>query len=359
MHVSARFVAVLKSWLFSVVLAFAAFAPDGASADNRFHHQRLIDRIVVFGDSLSDSGNAFALLGGQFVAPPDYGMTDVVNGTPEVITLVPDAPYMSERFSNGQHTWIEILARAVGLGPSVKPAFAGSHWKASNYAVGGATAGNIGVSESHLGAQVQRFLLDVKDEAPSDALYVIAIGGNDIRAAQTQDPATVLGAALAAIGGSIFELYLKGARNFLVWNAPDVGRTPAVRRLDAAMCVPPAPPGCVASLATGASASYNGFLQDLLDALRDLPGITIVQFDAFGMLGEVQDDPKKFGLRDATSACIQPHVPTLGVFSVPPFRCKYPEDHFFWDGIHPTRAGHRIIALLAAKELLTELVLDD
>ena len=357
MHVSTRGVAVFKSWLFSIVVAFAVLAPSGAAADDRFRHHRLIDRIVVFGDSLSDSGNAFALLGGGFVAPPDYGMTD---DTLDVITLIPDAPYKSKRFSNGQHTWIEVLAGAVGLGPSVKAAFAGSHWKASNYAVGGATAGDIGVSEFHLGAQVQRFLLDVHDEAPSDALYVIAIGGNDIRAAQAGDPAAVFGAALTAIGESIVVLYSKGARKFLIWNAPDVGRTAAVRRLDAAVCVPPnLLPGCVADPATAASASYNGFLQGLLGVLSNLPHITIVQFDAFTRLGEVQDDPKKFGLRDATTACIQPHVPTFGVISEPPFRCKHPEDHFFWDGIHPTRAGHRIIALLVGEQLLNELVLDD
>jgi phospholipase/lecithinase/hemolysin len=39
--------------------------------------------------------------------------------------------------------------------------------------------------------------------------------------------------------------------------------------------------------------------------------------------------------------------------------CAQPGQHFFWDGIHPTRAGHRIIAFLVGKTLLTELVLDD
>jgi hypothetical protein len=75
----------------------------------------------VFGDSLSDPGNAFALNGGQIVAPPDYGMTTLL----ELIQLVPEAPYALHRFSNGP-TWIEILAGTIGLGASVKPAFAGS-----------------------------------------------------------------------------------------------------------------------------------------------------------------------------------------------------------------------------------------
>jgi outer membrane lipase/esterase len=49
-----------KSWLASILLAFVAFAPGWAAADDL---RRPFDRIVVFGDSLSDPGNAFALNG--------------------------------------------------------------------------------------------------------------------------------------------------------------------------------------------------------------------------------------------------------------------------------------------------------
>ena len=369
MQVSTRGVAVFKSRLFSIVVAFAVLAPYGASADDRFHHHRLIDRIVVFGDSLSDSGNAFALAGGQlFVEPPTYGMDGFVAipgiplPIPEALLMIPEAPYkQTERFTNGRHTWIEVLAGAVGLGPSAKPAYAGSHWKASNYAVGAATAADLGVTPFHLGEQVRQFLSDEHDAAPSDALYVIAIGGNDVRAAQSaEDPAAVFTAALTALANNVGKLYSKGARMFLIWNAPDIGRTPAVRRLDAVVC--PAlmqPLGCVATPATGASAAYNNQLQILLQGLRILlPEITIVQFDAFGKLGEVQDNPEKFGLRNTTQGCIQPSVPP-DFPSSPPFRCKHPQDYFFWDGIHSTRAGHRIIALIVGQTLLTELVLDD
>jgi phospholipase/lecithinase/hemolysin len=31
--------------------------------------------------------------------------------------------------------------------------------------------------------------------------------------------------------------------------------------------------------------------------------------------------------------------------------CAHPEDFLFWDGIHPTRAGHRILAERAAAAL--------
>ena len=96
-----------KSWLASILLAFVAFAPGWAAADGL---RRPFDQIVVFGDSLSDPGNAFALTG-QHLTPPTYGMT-----TPEdLLTLIPDAPYAKggNHFSNGP-TWIEDLGKSIG-----------------------------------------------------------------------------------------------------------------------------------------------------------------------------------------------------------------------------------------------------
>ena len=360
MRAAARVVAVVKSWFLSILLAFVVLAPDGANAGDRFHHHRVIDRIIVFGDSLSDSGNAFALLEGATVAPPDYGMAgvDPATGIPDVIPLIPAAPYKTERFSNSKHTWIELLAGAVGLG--AKPAFAGSHRRASNYAVGGARANAAGAAP-HLSQQVG-FFFATGDLALSNALVVIEIGGNDIRDGvltallnggipEAGEP--VVEAAAESVKQNIETLYTLGARKFLVWNAPDLGSTPALQRMSM-FAIPN-----IDGIATYLSMAYNTALDIRLQDLRDgLAEIDIVQFNVFEKLHEIQEHPRRFGLRDATTACIEPNVPP-DFPSSPPFRCKHPEDHFFWDGIHPTRAGHRIIALLVAKELLSELVLDD
>jgi phospholipase/lecithinase/hemolysin len=356
-----------KFWLFSILLAFVALAPGWAAADDddRRGLRRPFDRIVVFGDSLSDPGNAFALNGGQTVSAPDYGMTGVgPTGIPDVVTLIPSAPYTSRRASNGR-VWIEILAADIGLAPNARPAVAGALFgeedgRASNYAVGGATATDFsasGGSDFHLGAQVQLFLGDVRKHAPSDALYVVAIGGNDIRAALGaallgQDPMVVIDAALASVAYNIRKLHYAGARKFLVWNAPDLGRTPALQRLNML-----AIPGS-AGLATFLSGRYNQNLQGVLQGLGTLRGIMIVQFDTFGTLATIQANPRKFGLRDATTACIEPNVPQFGFPSSPPFRCAQPDRHFFWDGIHPTRGGHRVIADLVGK-VLREVVFND
>jgi outer membrane lipase/esterase len=214
---------------------------------------------------------------------------------------------------------------------------------ASNYAVGGATAGDIGRSQFPLGTQVQLFLSDVRGSAPSDAVYVIALGGNDIRAAlAAQDPAAVIHAAMSSIAQNVDLLYRAGATKFLIWSAPDLGITPAIRRLDKAVC-PVA--GCVAGGARAATAAYNAALHTLVQGLAGLPGVTIVAFDTVASLNAVQADPRRFGLLNAKDACIEPFVRPL-------FRCAQPDRYFFWDGIHPTRAGHAIIAYLVAKAVV-------
>src|ERR1051325_7683806 len=324
-----------KSWLASILLAFVTLAPGWAAADGL---HRPFDRIVVFGDSLSDPGNAFALTG-QHLTPPSFGMT-----TPEeLLTLVPDAPYAKggNHFSNGP-TWIEDLGGAIGLGASVGPAFAPGHPNASNYAVGGARARPVG--DFHLAVQVNEFLGDVRGHAPSGALYVVALGGNDVRdALQLADP-SVVGAAIGSIAQHIQILYLAGARKFLVWNSPNIAVTPAVRAVAAVT------PGVdVLGAATALSFGFRQGLDAALVQLRAaLPGIDIVRFDAFTEISNIIANPARFGLNDVTTACIKPNVP--------PFQCQQPDRHLFWDGIHPTRAGHAIAAVLVGKALVVELL---
>jgi len=322
-----------KSWLASILLAFVALAPSWAAADGP---RRPFDQIVAFGDSLSDPGNAFALTG-QHLTPPTYGMT-----TPEdLLTLIPDAPYArgGDHFSNGP-TWIEDLARPIGLAASAGPAFAPGHPNASNYAVGGARARPVG--DFHLAVQVSEFLGDVRGHAPADALYVIALGGNDVRdalAALARDPtfATSLGilnAALTAIRDNLLTLRAAGASSFFVVNAPDVGLAPAVRLLG------PAARGAATFLA----AQFNAGLEAILQGLESGSGLNIVRFDVFQALNEVVAAPEAFGLTNVTQPCIA--VDT----NAQPF-CANPGTFLFWDGIHPTVAGHRILAKRARAAL--------
>jgi outer membrane lipase/esterase len=364
MFFSARAAAFAKLWLFSFVLTIGLLAPGLASADGR-----PFDRIVVFGDSLSDPGNAFALNGGIKVGPPSYGMV-----TPQdLLTLIPRAPYGSLRFSNGP-TWIELLGTAIGLGSDVKAAFAeNAGRRASNYAVGGARASDVSAEPNvSLSQQVGAFFGDVGRHLPRNALYVIAIGGNDIRDAlnafletgEETAPAKVIEAALASLAPNIVTLHQDArAKKFLVWNAPDLSRTPAIQRSVALLCSgsPDLPTYllCIRNLTNDVrdlSLAYNAGLTGLLDNLQlAFSEIEFIRFDGFGLLEPIQADPGRYGLTNAGDACIQPHVPELGVTSSPPHRCAEPDRFFFWDGIHPTRAGHAILAYLVGKAVVQAL----
>jgi outer membrane lipase/esterase len=286
--------------------------------------------IVVFGTSLSDSGNAFALRGGTS-RPPDFSLDPL---------LVPSTPYGrgGHHFSNGA-TWIEQLARSLGLAGSVRPAFASSSRRATNYAVAAARAHDDG-RNVNLSDQVQAFLADHGGVASSDALYVIEMGSNDIRDAivayqEGGLPAaqSILHLALASIAEHVQLLYAAGARDFLVWLPPNLGLTPAIQLLNQRS------PGA-AQLATALTQAFVTGLHGVLTQFSGLPAIDIRRFDAYALLEDMVADPARYGLSNARAACVTPNVE--------PFSCQASDEYLFWDGIHPTSAAHTIVANRAA-----------
>jgi phospholipase/lecithinase/hemolysin len=288
------------------------------------------DRLVIFGTSLSDSGNAFALRGGTST-PPDYQLDPL---------LVPSAPYARGglHFSNGA-TWVEQFARSRGLAGSARPAFLAANPTATNYAVGAARAREDG-RNLNLPAQVDAFLQQFGGSAPPDALYVIEMGGNDIRDAlvafSSGGAGPILEAANMAIFAAIKKLHDAGARNFLVWRAPNLALTPAIRRLDQIS------PGA-AFLATSLSQAFNAGLDGIVAHLSGLDGIHIRRLDAYGLIANIVANPAAYALTNVTAACVTPFVE--------PFACDNPDEFLFWDGIHPTKAAHAIVSQEAATVL--------
>lgn len=296
------------------------------------------DRLVVFGDSLSDPGNAFALTGDALRAP--YESLDAL--------LIPAAPYAIGRyhFSNGA-TWIEQLARALDLRASAGPAFQeGRHHRhaRSNYAVGGARARDNGI-DVNLPTQIDAYLAATGSEDPSDALYAIVIGGNDVRdaiAALAVDStgaasAAILGAALTSLSDSIQALYAQGAREFLIGNSPDLSLTPAIRTLDLFS------PGTSMAAAI-VSTQYNTSLEALLASLQAaLPDLVIHNLDIYGILHELVSNPERYHLDNVIDGCVMP--------GIPPYACDKPRHYLFWDGIHPTTSTHGLVAKFARNAL--------
>jgi phospholipase/lecithinase/hemolysin len=179
----------------------------------------------------------------------------------------------------------------------------------------------------------------VDGAASPQSLYVIEMGSNDIRDAFQiyaigGDGGPILIQALGSIALNIQRLYAAGARDFLVWVTPNVALTPAIRSL------PPAAQG----LATFVTQAFNDNLTNLLAQLSaGLPGISFRRLDANQILNAIVADPSAFGLDSVTTPCLTPNNA--------PFTCTHPEQFLFWDGIHPTKAGHAILAAAAAAVL--------
>ena len=303
--------------------------------------EKQFDRIVVFGTSLSDSGNAFTLLSDQTA----FGIDEACDmGTPANVPpydalddlLIPDGSYArgGHHVTNGA-TWIEQLARGKGLSGSVRPALGNTGIQASNYAVGGARASDF-PCRFNLDDQLDAYLKDFP-QTSAETLIVIEMGSNDVRdALAAQDPG-IITAALGKIGDAINTLYEQGARNFLLVNIPPIGETPAVKLIDDRF------PG-VADSANGLSALFNAELEQIQIGLNSsLAGIDVRILDVFALLNEIILEPDSFGIANTEDPCVTPDLP--------PFTCKKPDTYLFWDGIHPTKAVHGIVAQKAAEVL--------
>lgn len=293
-----------------------------------------IDRVVAFGASLTDTGNAFIWLselanqscGTPLNVPPYAALDDL---------LTPDGPYAKggHHFTNGAN-WVEGLARSLALAGNARPAFQNTGLKASNYAVGGARAVGGYPCRFNLPDQVSAYLTDFP-QTSEHTLVAIEIGGNDVRdalvaVATSGDPNAAIPYiqdALGSLANSISQLYHNGARKFLILNVPDIGKTPAVQSL-----------GPVA--VTGGyvlSQYYNDGLAVVVQQLTaSLSGIDIQILDIHATLNAVVANPADYGFRNATDVCITPNQP--------PFKCAKPDTYVFWDGIHPTKALHAIVA---------------
>jgi phospholipase/lecithinase/hemolysin len=284
-----------------------AFAGDGFSA------------VFIFGDSLSDSGNVYALTGQTSKAP---------------YAVIPSYPYAigGHHFSNGK-TWAEGFSQGLQLNNGGKPSMS-KPGKNGNYAFGGARArANSGSAAPDSGLQINMFLGDY-GAAPSDALYVIQFGGNDVRDAllNPAEGINILQGAISAVASDIQTLYFAGARNFMVANSPNLAHAPVIKMIDT--------DGSVIAGAALLSGFYNGFLDGALQQLEALPGIKIYRLDMGAFIDDVVENPGDYGLTNVASPC-------LNFISDSDAKCDNPEEYLFWDGIHPTAAGHNALAEVA------------
>jgi len=122
-------------------------------------------------------------------------------------------------------------------------------------------------------------------------------------------------------------LYRHGARRFVLLNVADLGKAPSVQMLG---------PQAVAG-ASALAFQYNFFLAQVrLQLIQALPGSDIRIVDLYALVDQIVASPGAYGLANVTEACVTPNQP--------PFHCTKPDTYLFWDGVHPTKVVHEIIA---------------
>jgi phospholipase/lecithinase/hemolysin len=279
----------LRKLVIVVAMVVAVLAVTvGASAQS-------FSSMVVFGDSLSDTGNLFDFTDGTIPASP---------------------PYFEGRFSNGP-VWVEYLASRMGLTPDL----------VVNFAMGGATTGhtNITVPEAPgLLAQIETFAASGGPADP-EALYVVWAGANDFLE-DASDPEATITTAVDNIATAVSTLATLGAHTVVVPNLPALGRTPDARESGDPLLI---------AGATLLSIAFNRTLAPTLDRLEATLGIDLIALDVFALFRAVIADPAAVGLTNVTDRCLSADLTTV---------CDTPEQYLFWDGRHPTTAAHAILA---------------
>jgi phospholipase/lecithinase/hemolysin len=259
-----------------------------------------ISDLFVFGDSLSDTGNAAAYSG--VVLPP---------------------PYYANRVSNGPLA-VDVLAAQLGL--SSDPFLLGG----TNFAVAGAQAGDIELGD--LPFQLDAFTSGGYD--PTNALNMVFIGGNDVRSAarvSDTEAANILNSAISGVDTTIRSLIDAGAQQIIVPNVFDIGLIPE------SVLAQSIYPGYQAR-ATALTEQYNMALATQLTTIESTTGIDLIEFDLFDFSQDIIANADLYGLSNITDSCLfEGSVP-----SAPRPGCNF-ETYAFFDTIHPTAVVHGLI----------------
>jgi phospholipase/lecithinase/hemolysin len=278
-----------------------------------------VSAVYAFGDSLSDAGNvSLGTLG----------------------NLPVGGVYSGGRFTNG-NVWVQDLAQNLGL-PAVKPSLAGG----TDYAYGGAETGATAVhaqNPTDLPAQLGQFVASVPHPSPT-ALYTVWAGSNDVLdvANSTETPAQQQASIQQAVSneaGFISGLVAHGAKNLVVMDVPDLGKTPYETAR-------PASDATSSALAQ----TYNADLGAALQQIMASGSASIDYVNTFGLLDTAIANPGAYGLTNVTQPVWTGNLTDShsGVFNA---TGAAQGGYLFFDDLHPTATGHSLLASAVTQTL--------
>lgn len=280
------------------------------AADNRFSYNHTIwtndsvfqskdtNKMVVFGDSLSDTGNMFS--GSQWLFPNRNS-------------------WFLGHFSNG-FVWTEYLANEKNI-----PVY--------NWAVGGAAGSNKYVALTGVKDQVESYLTYrkmAKNYNPENTLYAMEFGLNDFMNYDREVSKVKEDFSLA-----LTRLIDSGAKNILLLTLPDATKAPQFKYSKDKIAE--------------VRRKINAFNEFIRTQAKSYPNANVVLFDANVMFGQVTDNPQKFGFVSASEPCLDINRSSardyLMSHSLSDACASSGSDKFvFWGVTHPTTAMHKLMA---------------
>jgi len=291
-------------------------------------HAKEIKEILVFGDSLSDTGNLY--------------IAGLANG----LNFPESPPYDTGRFSNGL-VWVEYLALALNVTPPIPSNVGGT-----NYSWGGAETGD-GISARgtpNIGEQIYTFFGPdpTNPNIPNEnQLIVIWAGSNDFNNSDTlpPDPQSLVDNIIEHIKTLAFSSPEEKLK-FLVPNLPPLGQTAR------AQCLGQYDPA-IPLILDGLSAEFNFLLlKELKKVKKELKKeysikVKIFRLDIYSLTKEILNDPISFGFTNVTDTArigiddlgcpLDVTAPNQGVV-------VNADEYLFFDDVHPTTTFHEAVA---------------
>lgn len=274
------------------------------------------NQIYVFGDSLSDQGNA---------CPQSRYKKR----------------YLCHLYPGGKFTegllWIEHLSQHLNL--ELKP----SHLGGNNYAFGGATSDWGTETTPGLLQQIQQYLRQTDSKIIPGSLYVIWIGGNDLKnrlldfSLISYAETFFLEDVLHNVSNAVGQLARAGAKNFLIPNLVPLHRVPVSQKILSVvgnifsgmwtwMSEKDNDENEISSMTQKMLSfqvssyinEYNWKLSLRLKKLEERYSIQIFHHDTLHFLETVYKYPALYGVEDL-------------------------DDFFYFDGFHPSAKGHKVL----------------
>src|SRR5579859_1751995 len=297
--------------------------------------------LVIFGDSLSDTGNIAKIV-------PAPVLATIPTGTPGV----PIPPYYNFRFSNGP-IYADVLGAKLGItAPTLDFAVGGAYSGKLKETLGAVPVSGVNLSpllnglnavtpltpvpiDTSVQGQIVNYLTGGAPVS-GKGLYVVWGGANDYFAMATAigaQPnlstsqiqgivAQQVTATVTNLTTDVAALAKAGAKSFVVPTLPNLGGTPSLNGS-----------ATTAQLGSLVTFSHNTALANAMGALGQQMHVNVYLIDSAGLFSDIQAHPSKYGVSNVSQACLT----SAGV-------CANPSSYLFWDTVHPTSGISQLFA---------------